>query len=65
MLDMRRVCRTVAGVLGVVWTGATGAAQQPPPTPAPVPEILRTYKPVTAERLLKPDEGDWLMIRRT
>ena len=25
----------------------------------------RPYKPVTAQRLLKPDAGDWLMIRRT
>jgi alcohol dehydrogenase (cytochrome c) len=65
MLDMRRVCLTVAGVVLVAWAGARGAAQQPPPAPAPVPEILRTYKPVTSERLLKPGEGDWLMIRRT
>ncbi len=26
---------------------------------------LRDYKPVTAQRLLKPEDGDWLMIRRT
>src|SRR5579871_1189294 len=26
---------------------------------------LADYKPVTAQRLLKPDDGDWLMIRRT
>ena len=26
---------------------------------------LKPYKPVTAQRLLKPDDGDWLMIRRT
>src|SRR5690349_16488205 len=25
----------------------------------------RPYKPVTAQRLLKPADGDWLMIRRT
>ena len=43
----------------------TGAAQQPPAAPVPIPEILRTYKPVTAARLLKPEEGDWLMIRGT
>jgi alcohol dehydrogenase (cytochrome c) len=30
-----------------------------------MPEILRSYQPVTAERLLKPTDGDWLMIRRT
>ena len=29
------------------------------------PQLLRSYKPVTAQRLLKPEDGDWLMIRRT
>ena len=51
-------------------TIALPAAQRgaPPPVPAPplpVPAILQTYQPVTAERLLKPSEGDWLMNRRT
>src|SRR6476469_6240610 len=27
--------------------------------------VLRKYKPVTARRLLKPEDGDWLMVRRT
>jgi alcohol dehydrogenase (cytochrome c) len=27
--------------------------------------VLKNYKPVTARRLLKPEDGDWLMIRRT
>ncbi len=31
----------------------------------PVPAILQNYKPVTAERLLKPEDSDVLMIRRT
>jgi alcohol dehydrogenase (cytochrome c) len=26
---------------------------------------LKEYKPVTAQRLLKPEDGDWLMLRRT
>ena len=30
-----------------------------------MPAILQTYQPVTAERLLQPSDGDWLMIRRT
>ena len=34
----------------------------PEPT---LPQVLREYQPVTAERLLKPDEQNWLMIRRT
>jgi alcohol dehydrogenase (cytochrome c) len=27
--------------------------------------VLQSYKPVTGERLKKPDDGDWLMVRRT
>ena len=37
---------------------------QPGP-PAPVPAILQNYQPVTNERLLKPEDGNWPMIRRT
>jgi alcohol dehydrogenase (cytochrome c) len=37
---------------------------QPPPQ-APVPQILRDYKPVTADRLKRPEDSDWLMVRRT
>lgn len=39
-----------------------GKQQGPPP---PMPAILQNYQPVTAERLLKPEDGNWLMIRRT
>src|SRR5215471_14561843 len=42
---------------------AQGPAQQAPP--APTPAVLQNYKPVTAERLRKPEDGDWLMVRRT
>ena len=40
---------------------------QPPasPPPPPVPPILQNYKPVDAERLKRPADGDWLMVRRT
>ena len=31
----------------------------------PLPSALQNYKPVTAERLKQPDNGDWLMVRRT
>src|SRR5678816_4726076 len=45
------------------------AQQQPPPAPPappqPVPRILQAYKTVTADRLKKPEDSDWLMIRRT
>ncbi len=40
---------------------ALGSAQQRPA----VPPALQNYKPVTADRLKKPDDGDWLMVRRT
>ncbi|HTB18433.1 MAG TPA: PQQ-dependent dehydrogenase, methanol/ethanol family [Bryobacteraceae bacterium] len=32
---------------------------------APMPQILQKYQPVTAERLKHPEDGNWLMIRRT
>jgi alcohol dehydrogenase (cytochrome c) len=43
----------------------SGLPIPPQPPPAPTPAILKNYAPVTAERLKKPDDGDWLMIRRT
>jgi alcohol dehydrogenase (cytochrome c) len=35
------------------------------PTPGPMPDILQKYTAVTAERLKKPEDGNWLMFRRT
>jgi alcohol dehydrogenase (cytochrome c) len=35
------------------------------PVPGPVPEILQKYVPVTADRLKKPEDGNWLLFRRT
>src|SRR5215468_2324767 len=46
--------------LAVVLFAGTVVAQQPP-----VPPLLQNYKPVTADRLKQPDDGDWLMYRRT
>ena len=37
----------------------------PPPPPAAMPSILQNYKAVDAERLKRPADGDWLMVRRT
>src|SRR5215470_19465150 len=62
---------TLAGVLLVTASGqenegGRGSKQngkQGPP--APIPAILKNYQPVTAQRLLKPEDGNWLMIRRT
>jgi len=41
------------------------AVPRQPLPPAPVPEVLRNYSPVTAERLKNPEAGNWLAIRRT
>jgi alcohol dehydrogenase (cytochrome c) len=43
----------------------SGSAAQFPQVMAPMPELLRTYQPVTGERLRRPEDGNWLMIRRT
>jgi alcohol dehydrogenase (cytochrome c) len=42
-----------------------GAQPPPPPPPAPMSPVLQNYKPVDAERLKNPADGDWLMVRRT
>ena len=63
MLEVKTLCVTAAtGSLVLALISAGPSAQQPPP---PVAPILQNYKPVTAERLKKPEDGDWLMIRRT
>ncbi len=64
MPDMKRGCGA-AGILLLAWMTAPGSAQQPPAAPAPVPPILQNYRLVTPARLLKPEDSDWLMIRRT
>lgn len=67
-LLMRSVC--AAALLAA--TGMSGASAQQTiapasatPVPGPMPEILQKYTPVTAERLKKPEDGNWLHFRRT
>jgi alcohol dehydrogenase (cytochrome c) len=63
--------RLAAGGLALVLSAAAALAQKPlpplpkPETPPPVPAILQQYKPVTAQQLTKPADGDWPMYRRT
>ncbi len=46
--------------------GAALAGQQSQPAADPhMPAVLQNYQSVTAERLEKPNDEDWLMIRRT
>jgi alcohol dehydrogenase (cytochrome c) len=81
MINIRTPRRTMmaSGILALALIALPGAAQRPPPPqqpptglkippqppPAPVSPVLQNYTPVTAERLKKPADGDWLMIRRT
>ena len=67
---MQRSHRIALGVAVITGVVALVYAQQPAPPPqppvvAPMPEILKTYSAVTADRLQKPADGDWLMIRRS
>jgi len=55
---------TAAHALMLAVLAAPGFAQRPS-TAAQLPPVLRDYRPVTAERLLKPEDQNWLMIRRT
>jgi alcohol dehydrogenase (cytochrome c) len=49
--------------------GLLAAAQPPaepaPPPPPPMPQVLKNFQPITAERLTKPEDSDWAMVRRT
>jgi len=44
---------------------AFGQGPQPAPLEVPLPPVLQKYQPVTKERLKHPEDGNWLMIRRT
>jgi len=54
----------VAVAVACTWILAAGAQQRAAPAAA-VPPVLRDYRPVTAARLHNPEDGNWLMIRRT
>jgi alcohol dehydrogenase (cytochrome c) len=61
----------IAGAFALAVIAGTGLGQQPPPPApqaapaAPMAAVLQNYKPVTADRLKKPEDGDWLNLRRT
>ena len=59
MLPIRSFCFTALAAAGVAF------GQVPQVPDVPMPQVLRDYKPVTAERLKNPEPGNWLMIRRT
>ena len=59
----------VVSALALISAMAPQAQQQAPVAPVleplPMPEILKQYRPISAERLRAPADGDWPMIRRT
>jgi alcohol dehydrogenase (cytochrome c) len=58
----RSICAIALVLLSTLASGQ--APPQPAPEP-PLPLVLQKYQPVTAERLKQPEDGNWLMIRRT
>jgi len=61
---IRRRPALILGMTGCLAV-AVARAQQPPPVIIPTPPLLQNYSPVTPERLLKPEDENVLMIRRT
>lgn len=62
---MKRIGRmTLLASVGVSTLVLAVAAQAQTP-PAPPPIMIPDYSPVTAEDLVNPPDGDWLMYRRT
>src|SRR5258708_12241313 len=73
MIDTRTFLQSV-GAAALLAVGISAVSAQMPqtivppsatPIPGPMPEVLQSYAPVTAERLKKPEDGNWLMFRRT
>jgi len=70
---MRIAALVFIAIVATMPAAALGEGEQPPapppapaaPPPAPMPPILASYKPVTPERLKRPEDGDWLTVRRT
>src|SRR5271154_5866207 len=61
---MFRIGSFAIALLAVAWVVSGQGPQQPQPS-APLPQVLKNYQPVTAERLKNPEASNWLMIRRT
>src|SRR5262249_31954331 len=73
MIDTRTFLQSV-GSAALLAVGISAASAQMPqtmepasatPTSGPMPEMLQNYPLVTAERLKKPEDGNWFHFRRT
>ncbi len=66
MVHTRFCVTAIVGILeSTVGVGFAQSQPQPPALAEPMPAVLRDYQPVSAERLLNPEDGNWLSIRRT
>jgi alcohol dehydrogenase (cytochrome c) len=65
MSGLHHLTRIGAGIVAAAVLVSPLIAQRGAAPAATVPAALRDYRLVTAERLLKPEEQNWLMIRRT
>jgi alcohol dehydrogenase (cytochrome c) len=67
MLPARRsfVIAAFAASSLVMLAPLSGQRDQSPPPQGPMPAVLRSYQPVTADRLKNPEDSNWLMVRRT
>jgi alcohol dehydrogenase (cytochrome c) len=66
-LFVRSVCVAAIAMVGFSSSHAqqTVGPVSATPTPGPTPAVLQNYAPVTADRLKKPEDGNWLMFRRS
>jgi alcohol dehydrogenase (cytochrome c) len=64
---MQGICAAALSlsILGSVTAQQTIGPASNTPVPGPVPDVLQKYAPVTTERLRNPEEGNWLLFRRT
>src|SRR5215468_5704300 len=72
MFETRRLTQGLcAAAIIAVSAAGTASAQQTiapasaTPVPGPMPDVLQKYAPVTAARLRQPEDGNWLLFRRT
>ena len=66
---MRHISSFLGALLitaSLLWLhNAASAQRQEQPQNMPIPPVLQKYQPVTNQRLKNPEDGNWLMIRRT
>src|SRR5215467_15687281 len=62
---MSRLFTVIAPVSLVFALSAMAVVRSQQTPPPPMPEILKNYSTVTADRLKHPADADWLMVRRT